>query len=69
VPRDPKFPYAGMWKGVRTMPMGHDSIGLAFAMEDGKYAGVTLYNGGGGRGIRLDGQRKYTWGTWQRYAG
>lgn len=47
VPRDPNFPYAGMWKGMRTMPMGHDSIGLAFAVEEGKYAGVTLYNGGG----------------------
>src|SRR6185503_13433400 len=38
VPRDPNFPYAGLWKGMRTMPMGHDSIGLAFAVEDGKYA-------------------------------
>jgi hypothetical protein len=51
VPRNPNFPYAGLWKGMRTMPMGHDSIGLSFVVENGKYAGVTLYNGGGGRGL------------------
>lgn len=47
VPRDPRFPYAGVWAGTRTMPIGSDDIGLRFTVTDGKYAGLTLHPGGG----------------------
>jgi hypothetical protein len=46
IPRDPKFPYAGLWRGVRTMPLGSDDIALRFTVIDGKYAGVMLHPGG-----------------------
>jgi hypothetical protein len=47
VPRDPRFPYAGVWTGTRTMELGADEIGFRFTVSDGKYSGVTLHPGGG----------------------
>ena len=47
VPRDPRFPYAGVWSGTRTMPMGSDDIGLRFTVANEKYSGLTLHPGGG----------------------
>src|SRR5215208_1880240 len=32
VPRDARFPYAGVWTGIRTMPVGSDDIGLRFTV-------------------------------------
>ena len=46
VPRDPRFPYVGLWRGVRTMPLGSDEIALRFTVADGKYDGVMLHPGG-----------------------
>lgn len=46
VPRDARFPYAGLWVGVRTMPLGADTIGLRFTVVDGRYAGETLHPDG-----------------------
>jgi hypothetical protein len=46
IPRDPKFPYAGLWRGVRTMPLGSDDIALQFTVVDGKYSGVMIHPGG-----------------------
>ena len=46
LPRDPKFPYAGVWRGVRTMPLGSDDIALRFTVVDGKYTGVMMHPGG-----------------------
>ena len=46
-PRDPRFPYAGLWRGTRRMPVGEDEIGLRFSVTDGRYAGITLHPGGG----------------------
>ena len=47
IPRDARFPYAGVWAGTRTMPMGTDDIGLRFTVADEKYSGLTLHPGGG----------------------
>lgn len=47
IPRDPRHPYAGLWSGVRTMPVGADDIRFQFSVADGKYSGVMLYPGGG----------------------
>ena len=46
-PRDPRFPYAGVWRGTRTMPLGSDQIGFRFTVTDDKYVGATLHPGGG----------------------
>ena len=46
-PRDPRFPYAGVWRGTRTMPIGSDQIGFRFTVTDDRYTGVTLHPGGG----------------------
>jgi len=46
VPRDARFPYAGVWAGVRTMPMGSDDISFRFTVTDGAYSGLTLHPGG-----------------------
>jgi hypothetical protein len=45
--RDPRFPYAGVWAGTRTMPMGSDDVGFRFTVTDGKYSGATLHPDGG----------------------
>jgi hypothetical protein len=45
-PRDPRFPYAGLWSGTRVMPVGSDQIRLRFTVKDGKYLGVTIHPGG-----------------------
>ncbi len=41
-PRDSRFPYAGVWHGMRTMPVGQDEIQLHFSVDDGKYAGFLI---------------------------
>jgi len=46
-PRDPRFPYAGVWRGTRIMPIGSDQIGFRFTVADDKYTGVTLHPNGG----------------------
>lgn len=46
IPRDPHFPYAGLWTGTRTMPVGSDDIRLRFSVVDGNYAGAMLHPGG-----------------------
>jgi hypothetical protein len=46
IPRDPRFPYAGLWAGTRTMPVGSDEIRLRFSVNDGKYSGETIHPGG-----------------------
>lgn len=47
VPRDPHFPYAGLWSGTRTMPMGSDQIRCRFSVTDTKYSGEMIHPGGG----------------------
>lgn len=47
IPRDPHFPYAGLWSGTRTMPMGSDQIRFRFSVADGKYSGEMIHPGGG----------------------
>jgi hypothetical protein len=47
VARDPRFPYAGLWSGTRTMTVGSDEISFQFSVADGAYSGVTLHRGGG----------------------
>jgi hypothetical protein len=46
LPRDARFPYAGVWAGVRTMPMGSDDISFRFTVTDAAYSGLTLHPGG-----------------------
>ena len=46
-PRDPRFPYAGLWRGTRTLPLGSDQIGFRFTVAGDKYTGVTLHPNGG----------------------
>lgn len=46
VPRDRAFPYAGVWRGLRTLPPGTDSLGMRLTVVDGKYVGVLLHPGG-----------------------
>ena len=45
-PRDPRFPYAGIWRGITAMPVGQDEIQLRFSIEDGKYAGFLILPNG-----------------------
>ena len=47
IPRDARFPYAGVWAGTRTMPIGSDDIAFRFTVADGVYSGLTLHPGGG----------------------
>ena len=47
IPRDARFPYAGVWAGIRTMPIGSDDIAFRFTVADGVYSGLTLHPGGG----------------------
>src|SRR4051794_7465504 len=47
VPRDSRFPYAGMWSGIRTMPVGADQISFVFTVGEDHYSGVTFHPGGG----------------------
>lgn len=47
IPGDARFPYAGVWAGVRTMPIGSDDISFRFTVTDGTYSGLTLHPGGG----------------------
>ena len=47
LPRDARHPYAGLWSGTRTMPMGADAVRFQFGAADGKYTGVMLHPGGG----------------------
>jgi hypothetical protein len=47
VPRDARFPYAGVWAGTRTMPIGSDDIGFRFTAANGAYSGLTLHPDGG----------------------
>jgi hypothetical protein len=47
IPRDAQHPYAGMWAGVRTMPVGAGEIRFQFTVTDGKYSGAMLHPGGG----------------------
>ena len=46
VPRDARFPYAGVWTGTRTMPVGTGEIGFRFTVKDEKYSGQTLHPDG-----------------------
>ena len=46
IPRNPQFPYAGTWSGVRKMPVGNDDIRFSFTVVGDKYQGVTLHPGG-----------------------
>ena len=47
IPRDPEHPYAGMWAGAETMPVGRDEVRLQFTVADGRYSGAMLFPGGG----------------------
>ena len=47
IPRDAHHPYAGMWTGVRTMPVGPGEIRLQFNVTDGTYSGALLFPNGG----------------------
>ena len=47
IPRDVRHPYAGLWSGTRTMPIGTDDVRFRFDAADGKYSGVMLHPGGG----------------------
>ena len=47
VPRDPRFPYVGDWRGTRTMPQHTGAVGFRFAITDGKYSGASIYPDGG----------------------
>ena len=47
IPRDTRFPYAGVWAGIRTMPIGSDDVAFRFSVTDGAYSGLTLHPGGG----------------------
>src|SRR5262245_4942004 len=47
IPRDPQFPYAGVWRGTRTMPLGQGEIALRFSVVDGAYTGATVHSDGG----------------------
>jgi hypothetical protein len=46
IPRDLKMPYAGLWAGTRTMPMGEDPISTRITVNDGTYAGVMILPNG-----------------------
>jgi hypothetical protein len=47
IPRDPQFPYAGLWQGTRTMPLGAGDVVFRFSVVDGSYNGATLHPDGG----------------------
>ena len=47
IPRDARFPYAGLWMGHRTMPLGGDDITFQFSVADEKYSGAMLFPNGG----------------------
>ena len=47
VPRDARFPYAGLWRGTRVMPVGSDEVVLQFTVTDGTYSGAMIHPGGG----------------------
>ena len=42
VPRDPQHPYAGLWAGVRTLPLGSDDFRLRYSVNNDRYDGVML---------------------------
>lgn len=46
-PRDARFPYAGVWRGTRTMPLGSDQIAFRFSVAGDAYTGVTIHPNGG----------------------
>jgi hypothetical protein len=46
IPRDAKFPYAGEWQGIRTMPMGAGGFALRLTVVDGKYSGAMIMPNG-----------------------
>ena len=46
VARDPRFPYAGLWTGLRRMPVGDNEIGFEFTVAADRYSGQTLVGGG-----------------------
>jgi hypothetical protein len=48
IPRNARFPYAGLWEGVFTLPEGSDKIGFEFTLVDSTYRGRTIHPGGGG---------------------
>ena len=47
IPRDPRFPYAGLWRGTRVMPVGRDDLVLQFTHTDGTYSGAMIFPNGG----------------------
>ena len=47
IPRNPQFPYAGLWQGTRTMPLGSGDIVFRFSVVDSAYGGATLHPDGG----------------------
>ena len=47
IPRDARFPYAGLWRGTRIMPVGSDEVVLQFTNTDGTYSGAMIHPGGG----------------------
>ena len=46
VASDSRFPYAGVWRGARAMPIGQDEIELRFSVDNGKYAGFLILPNG-----------------------
>jgi hypothetical protein len=40
------MPYAGLWTGTRTMPMGAGGISFQFSAAEGKYQGATIHPDG-----------------------
>ena len=47
IARDPQFPYAGLWQGTRTMPLGTGAIAFRFSVADRAYTGATVHADGG----------------------
>ena len=47
VPRDPRFPFAGEWRGTRTMPEHAGPVAFRFTVTDGSYAGASVHPDGG----------------------
>lgn len=43
LPRQPGFPFAGLWRGARTLPPGVDTVTLLFTVDDGHYEGAMVY--------------------------
>ena len=42
-PRRADFPFAGLWRGPRTLPPGTDTVTLLFTVEGRSYAGAMVY--------------------------